>query len=186
MGTGMVVYQPPWESGQAGPVPKAVEYNTEDDFAAYDWSHLSAKTMALRQMFVIEFVKDFNPKKAMQRLGWKTEHPAQLGNNWLNEPYTQYCLDKFIREAKDEALVTRAAVISGLVREANSYEIDSSGASRTAALGKLAKVLGMEITKVQVDKVAPGVMFIPMMGTPEQWEQAAAKAQDDLKRNSAA
>lgn len=185
--TGTVaLYQEPWKSGEAGPKVAPEYAHDEENQEAYDWQHISPKVMAVRQLFVLEFVKDFSPLNAMLRLGWKTDHPAQLGNNWLREPYTQYVLDKFIREAKDEALVTRATIIAGLVREANTYGLDGSGASRTGALRSLAKILGMELQKVQVETVSPGVMFIPMMGSPDQWEQMAAKAQEDLKKHSAA
>lgn len=179
--TGTVtLYVPPWESGIPGP-QRAPHNNPEDDQTTGDWSHLSAKTMALRQMFVIEFVKDWSPKKAMQRMGWKTQHPAEMGNNWLNEDYTQYCLSKFLREAKEEALVTRGEIISYLVREANCFTLDGSGASRTTALRSLAKIMGMEIKKVQVDMPTPGVMFVPFMGGEDDWGAAASKMQADLK-----
>lgn len=178
-----VKYLPPWETGVARPVFGTSE---EDPGEAYNWDHISPRTKAIRRQFVLEFLKDWSPLKAMLRLGFNYAQPAVTANDWLREPYTQFLLDRCMDEAKDEALVTRQKVIAGLVRESNATGLDASGASRVAALGKLGKILGMEVTKVEVKTTIPGVMFVPSGGSPEEWERNAKKAQEELKRQGAA
>lgn len=177
-----VKFLPPWETGKAGPQTGTFE---EDPGEAYDFRYVHPRTQALRRLFVAEYVKDFNGAAAIMRLGYQVFEPRVVAGQWLREPYTQYILDKFIREAEDVALVTRGEILAGLKREANSYGLDSSGASRVSALGKLAKILGIEITKIEGEvKAVGGVMLVPLGGNPEEWEKNAAKSQSDLKANA--
>ena len=47
----------------------------------------------------------------------------------------------------------------------------------------MGKILGLEITKVEGNiNLAGGVMLLPHSGTPEEWEKAAATAQEKLKQ----
>jgi hypothetical protein len=175
---------PPWQSGQAGAVVAMVP-PTDDPGEAYAFGHIHPRTKVLRKLFVAEFVKDFNGTAAMARLGFEFSQPAVMVNKWMNEPYTQYLLDQFIREAEQSSLVTRNAVTAALVREANSYGLDCSGASRVSALGKLAKILGMEITNIKADvAVAGGIMLVPLATNSDDWEKNAAAAQANLKANA--
>lgn len=179
-------FLPPWETGTPGPV--AVLATTEEPKAeVYDFSHVSEKVKAVRRAFVAEFVKDFNGTAALARLGFNYSQPAVTANMWLKEPFTQYVLDQYIRTAEDEALVTRGEIIASLKREANSYGLDSSGASRVSALGKLAKILGLEIDRSEVKvAVAGGIMLVPMAATADEWERNAARAQAELKQAASA
>lgn len=182
----------PWETGV--PAPVAVMPDTaEPGIAAfervepYDFSHIHPKTQAIRRLFVAEYVKDFNGAGALARLGFNFSQPSVVSNRWLKEPFTQFLLDRYITEAEEEALVTRNRIISALTREANSYGLDSSGASRVSALGKLARILGMEIDRSEVDvRVAGGIMLVPMAATSDEWERNAAKAQLELKAEAVA
>lgn len=175
-------FLPPWKTGVAGPVLGAKE---DDPDSLYDFRHVHPRTQAVRRAFVAEFCKDFNGVAALARLGFVYETPAVTANLWLKEPFTQYVLDKYLTEAKDEAFVTRGKVIAGLVREANGYGGDCSGASRVSALRSLGKILGLEITKAEVSVTTPGgVILVPIGGTPEDWERNAASAQANLKANA--
>jgi hypothetical protein len=176
-------FVPPWESGTAG--PSAGFSNEADPGEPYDFRHVHPRTQAIRRVFISEFVKDFNGAAAIARLGFTYSQPAVTANEWLKEPFTQHVLDKYIRSAEDAALVTRQEVLAGLKREANSYGLDSSGASRTSAWGKLAKVLGLEITKVEANVTAAGgIMLVPIGRNPDDWEKNAAAAQAALKANA--
>jgi hypothetical protein len=175
-------FLPPWQTGIAGPVSGEVE---EIKGEAYDFRHIHPKVIATRRLFVAEFVKDFQPTAALLRLGLHFEAPAVVANRWLKEPYTQWLLDQYIDGATEGALITRNKVISALNREANNYSLDSSGASRVSALGKLAKILGMEIDRTEVNvAVAGGVMLIPVSNSAEDWEKSASKAQLTLKEEA--
>ncbi len=175
-------FLPPWETGVAGPVVGLVE---EVKGEAYDFRHVHPKIQVVRRLFVAEFVKDFNAVAALLRLGFQFEAPNVVATRWLKEPYTQYLLDQYIDGATEKALITRNKVIAALNREANSYGLDSSGASRVSALGKLAKILGMEIDRTEVSvAVAGGIMLVPLAASPEDWEKNASKAQLELKEES--
>ncbi len=150
-----------------------------------DFSHVSERAKAIRRLFVAEFVKDFDPGASVLRLGFNYSRPTVQGQNWLKEPYTQYILDQYLRTAEDEALITRQQIIASLNREANNFGLDSSGASRVSALGKLAKILGMEIDRKQVDvRVAGGIMLVPLGASQADWEKNAKHAQLELKEEA--
>lgn len=179
-------FLPPWQTGQAGPLPRqAAENEHSPDAQAYNFDHVPPKVKATRRLFVGEYIKDFNGSAAICRLGWEYQHPAQIATNWLKEPYTQYMLDKYLDEAKDEAFINRNKVLAGLVREANSYGLDSSGASRVSALGKLAKILGLETVKIDANvRIAGGVMLVPLADNPDEWEANAKAAQAKLRADA--
>ena len=135
--------------------------------------------------FVYEYVKDFNGKQAVLRLGWNaTSNTASVqAAKWLNEPYVQYYLQEFIRKADEKAIIERNEVLFGLKREANNFTpYDGSSASRVAALSSLAKILGMQITKVEGTMThRGGVIPIPVVGSLDDWEKQSKKAQAKLK-----
>ena len=173
-------FLPPWETGTAGPV---VGIDTVGTCEPYDFRHVHPRIQTIRRLFVAEYVKDFSGTNALARMGFTYTQPASVANRWLQEPYTQHILDKYVEECEGEALVTRNKILASLVREANSYGLDSSGASRVSALGKLAKILGLEITKIEANvAVAGGIMLVPMGGTPDDWERNAAQSQRELKQ----
>lgn len=182
-------FAPPWLTGTPGPVAVATLADNAEiaETDIHNFEHVHPRTQAIRRLFVAEFVKDFNMSAAMLRLGLNYSQPAMVATKWLKEPFTQFILDRFIRESEDEALVTRQHIIAALVREANNYGLDSSGASRVSALGKLAKIKGMEIDRSQVDvRVAGGIMLIPVTGSPDDWERSAQRAQLELKQAASA
>lgn len=178
------VYLPPWETGIPAPVStgEVLPENVDPEIDAYDFRYVHPRKAALRQVFVAEFAKDWNVSAAILRMGLNYAQPAATGAKWLGEPYTQYLLDKYIREAGDEALITRGQIIVGLIREANSHGLDSSGASRVSALGKLSKILGMEIDRTETDiRVSGGLLLVPVAANADDWERNAAESQRQLK-----
>lgn len=175
----VVKFIPPWESGTAGATTGFQEFEARE---AYDFRHIHPKTAALRRLFVAEFVKDFNGTGAVLRLGLDYNDPREIASRWLREPFTQHILDKYVQDTEERALVTRNKILAALVREANSYGLDSSSASRVSALGKLAKILGLEIDKSEVKLIAEGgVMVVPMAASVDDWEKNVMNAQAELK-----
>lgn len=168
---------------------RAKHINPDEEFTAYDFSHLSARKIALNQMFAIEMLKDFNPTLAVMRMGLADtrEKAKDKGKSLMDEPHVQYTIRKFIDEAKDEAFITRSQVIYGLIQEANCYRDDANGASRTAAWRGLAKIKGMESSKLEIDTPISGVMLVPVLaGDATSWGEQAAKTQAELKKSAAA
>ena len=168
-------------------MPAPVLNDTDEPTEIYDFSHVKPQTAAIRRLFVSEYIKDFNGTAAMGRLGFNYRQPAIVAHQWLREPYTQYLLGQLIEKAESDNLVTRNEVLVGLKREANSFGLDSSGASRVSALGKLAKILGLEINRSEVDvRIAGGIMLIPLAESPDAWERNAEQAQLALKQEASA
>jgi len=137
-----------------------------------------------REAFVREYIKDFNGSQAMRRLGSMSKTPWVHASEWLNEPYTQWYLAKMIADMDDDAIVSRNEVLMGLKKEANYYGLDGGAAARIGAWRAMAKILGIEVTKVEGNvNLGGGVMLLPMPATPKQWEQAAAEQQAKLKKD---
>lgn len=135
-----------------------------------------------RDRFVRSYVIDFNGTKAALRIGIPIRSAPKQASELLREPYVQQELQKYILEVDENVLVNRNAVIAGLVREANDRGVGSSHAARVNAYSKLARILGMEIEKVQTDvNVRGGVMVVPMSETMNDWEQKAITTQAQLK-----
>lgn len=147
-----------------------------------DWSHVSEPVKLRRQKFVHEYIKDFNAANAMRRLGSKCAKPQIHGGEYFREPYTQWYLAKVMAEMEDKAIVTKNTILFGLLREANHHGVDGNSASRIAAFRALAKILGLEVHKLEgTMTLNGGVMTIPLAGTPDEWAKAATEAQKKLK-----
>lgn len=148
------------------------------------FSHLQPRVKARRDQFVREYIKDFNGANAMRRMGSVSQTPWVRASEWLSEPYTQWKLAQMLETLDDKAIVTRNEVLAGLKKEAHHFGLDGSAAARISAWRSLAKILGIEVTKVEGNiSLGGGVMLLPASGSPEEWEKAAAKAQAELKES---
>lgn len=148
-----------------------------------NWDSIPIAKRNRREAFCHEYIKDFNGSQAMARLGSKSKAPWVHASEWLKEPYTQWYLGQLMVKLEDKAIVTRSEILLGLKKEANYHGIDGSAAARIAAWRTMGKILGLEITKVEGNMtLAGGVMLLPHSGTPEEWEKAAATAQEKLKQ----
>lgn len=161
---------------------------TDEDLKDFDekFSHMSDKMKFRRQQFCREYIKDFNAGAAVQRMGylWGAGAP-QKGWAYLQEPYTQHFLAKLMREIDEKSIIDRNTVILGLLREANTYGEEASHSARISAFRSLAKILGMEITKVEGSmNVDGGVMAVPFSGSLEEWEANCKSAQANLKKKA--
>lgn len=155
----------------------------DEEFEREDFANLRDDYKRNREEFCREYIKDFNGSQAMLRMGSKSQTPWVRASEWLKQPYTQWYLGKLLQKLDDKAIVTRAEILLGLKREAHHFGLDGSAAARIAAWRTIAKILGLEITKVEGSMTLQGgVMTIPLSGSPDEWEQAAAKAQEMLKQ----
>ena len=147
-----------------------------------DFTLLRADYKANRRRFVYEYIKDFNGADAIRRLGYQCKRPNVKAADFLAEPYTQHLLWDLVAKADEKAIVTRNEVLFGLKKEANHSGPDGHSSSRIAAWGKLAKILGMEITKIEGNMThSGGVMAVPFSGSLADWEKASKLAQAKLK-----
>lgn len=163
-------------------LPPATEDAEADQFHN-NWDHIQQRVRARREVFCHEYIKDFNGSAAVLRMGYKSKTPWVMASEWLNQPYTQWYLGQLMVKLEDKAIFTRSEILLSLKREAHYHGLDGSAAARIAALRTAAKILGLEITKIEGNvNLAGGVMLMPYSGTPEEWEKAAQAAQEKLKQ----
>lgn len=161
-----------------------VTFDEDKEFDA-DFSKLQNRVKLKRQQFCQEYIKDFNGAAAMRRMGYiGNKTPWIHASEWLKEPYTQWYLHRLMSSVEEKAIVSRNDVLLGLKREAHYFAgLDASSASRISALRTLAKILGMEVTKVEGNLVINGgVMAVPLATSPEEWERNSKEAQKQLKK----
>lgn len=141
-------------------------------------SNLAEDEKKVRQLFVYEYLKDFNASKAVLRMGFQIKSFAKKGSEFLREPYVQQLIDEHLDNAKEDTIVQRSRIMAGLLAEATNAP---EAATRVAAWTQLGKISGMYIERKEVKVQGSGVMILPSTGTPDEWEAAASAAQAQLK-----
>ena len=178
--SGTVGGAPEREVGEIAPVRE--NQNPVMDFDGMPMMPPASQSYAAKlERFAIEYMVDMNACSAALRIG-ATEDAIRCGyaSKLLNHPYTQQLIANYIREWEEDAICTRNQIKAALWREANYYGPDGSAAARVAALGKLMRLMGMDIQKIESTS-AIGVMVVPMTTGPEQWAQLAEQQQLELK-----
>lgn len=149
----------------------------------------SDRELKLRDKFVKEYVKDYNPIAAAQRIGYSASIAREYAQRFMDEPYVARKIrmleDEPPEDMSPEKMQQR--IMAGLYKEANNYGQGSTQAARVAAWAKLAHLQGMEpALKTKNEHTgadgAPlaGQFVIPGVMSPEQWAAAAAQQQQDL------
>ena len=87
-------------------------------------------------------------------------------------------------ELKEEQIVNRQEILSGLKREANYDGYDSQHGARVSAWTQLGKFVGMDTKRVEVNLASQGgVLIVPASQTVDDWEKRSAEAQRALKES---
>lgn len=166
----------------ASELPAPLAYNEELH------EQVEAKPITLKQkifydLFIVEYIKDFNKSMAYIRAGGSVGHAPAGGAQVYRTPYVQRALMMLREQLEEENIITRTEILYSLKREANYYGDDGSAASRTKALTILAKILGMEApTKIeQTTTHRGGVMVVPMVASTADWKMQALTSQEALK-----
>lgn len=117
----------------------AEEYNVEGLV-----QELSAAEKLVRDRFVEEYLKDYDQLGAAIRLGYSEAFASQYATKFMAEPYVRNAITDREEELglSTEEAQHRRRIVAGLYREANSRF--NSGSARVAALGQLAKIVGIE------------------------------------------
>lgn len=147
---------------------------------------LTYREKALRDLFVNEYLVDYDAHGAAIRVGYAKSYANEYAVRFMEEPYVlQQIRLKEASPTSDTPEEMKKRVMIGLIREANYRGPGCSASSRVAALGKLAEIHGMnaptrtqsEITGANGQPLnGAGVFVIPGIMTEEQWaEQAAAQ-----------
>lgn len=109
---------------------------------------LNARERALRDMFVVEYLKDYNYTAAAVRIGFGDMLAIEYGQRFKYDPYVQRKIAQFgdmqPEDPENRQKVLQQRVQSQLWREANANGPGASHSARVSALAKLTNILGME------------------------------------------
>ena len=149
---------------------------------------LNAADTELRDLFVREFLFDFDPVAACLRCGFLESYAQQYAQQFMGESYVRKQIAEQskkgspVGEDKEKDEATKQHVLTSLFREANYRGPGASHGSRVAALAKIATIMGMDApTKMeQTITHKGGVMAVPGIASIEDWEQKATENQSKL------
>lgn len=144
---------------------------------------------ALRDMFVNEYLIDYDAVAAAQRCGFERQFAREFATKFMDEAYVQQRINaiKFAdMDPQAETKYNQARVKAALMFEAHYRGPGSSHAARVAALSKLAALNGLENPKKieATVKHMGGVMAVPGIAKLDEWEQAASDSQDALIKHA--
>lgn len=151
-------------------------------------ANLSVREKALRDSFVREYLIDYNAHAAAIRIGYGPAYARDYAIRLMEEPYVLHQIKQVeCAPSEDSEEEMKKRVMAGLVREANYRGPGASAAARVSALAKLAAIHGMDApirSKTEISglegQALVGVIVVPGLMTPEEWEIAAAKQQEAL------
>lgn len=174
------------------PPPPEPPYNHEvsGDMAAPD---LTWRERALRDLFVQEYLVDYDQFAAALRCGYSDAYAREQSVKLMNEAYVrQRIKDQEVLPAEDDnPEKMKNYVVVGLRREANYRGAGASPSARVAALAKISSIYGLDApTKTKNEHTGAdgtvlmaGTIVIPGLMTMEQWAEAAGKQQADLVKD---
>lgn len=158
---------------------------TSDMSSAEKQADLNPRERALRDMFVSEYLIDYDQVRAAQRCGFVYQFAVEYSQKFMEEPYVQQKINaiKFQKvNEKEMADYDKIRIRNALMAEAHNRGAGSSHSARVAALAKLAAMHGMDAPKKSEQTVMHkgGVMAIPGIAKLDDWEVAASASQDQL------
>lgn len=119
-----------------------------------DWTHLadkqilSPREITLREMYVMEYLIDFDYTAAAARIGFGAAYAVEYGQRFRYDPFVQRRIAEAMgAEHEDPGAVTelhKRRVLNSLLKEANYKGPGASHGARVSALSKLAAIHGME------------------------------------------
>jgi len=141
------------------------------------------------QAFAKELIIDFNPVKALLRLGWakpdaSTQALYKKAQRYERDPYVQQAMRDYIHRIESDKIVSRERILYGLLEEACYHGPGASASARVAAWGQLTKLMGMHLPPddpAKAQGVRGGVLLIPYSPSVEDWERNAMGQQAKLK-----
>ena len=104
---------------------------------------LRDKLSAKQQLFVREYLVDFNATQAAKRAGYSEKTAFQIGYENLKKPDIRMALKKAGHEFEIKTFITPQVVLEGLFHEATLTGEDSRQSARVAAWTTLARTLAM-------------------------------------------
>lgn len=108
---------------------------------------LSEEEKALRDLFCLEYIKDFNEVQACIRMGFMATYAETYGRRYLEEPYVQQQIAALQRKqqlTEEEQREEDKALIMAVLRQAAQH---GPYASRVQAAKQLAIMHGLDKTE---------------------------------------
>jgi hypothetical protein len=151
---------------------------------------LSPREKALRDLFVQQYLIDYDPVSACLRCGFMRSFATEYAEKFMTEPYVRQQL--VVHEQTqplpysgnpDADDYNKKRIVEGLFREAHNKF--SNASARVAALGQLAKIYQLD-QKVVVDnnkgkkQHRGGIIMVPQVADVTEWEDVATATQDKL------
>lgn len=153
----------------------------------------TADERALRDLFCIEFLVDFDQIKAAQRCGFNLQFAIEYARKFMEEPYVIQRINQLQRlQPRDEEEMlkyNKRRVVEQMLREAHYDGPGSSQAARVAALKALADMWGMgSAAQARAGAgggagLAGGVMVVPEIANVDDWENQATQNQRALRND---
>lgn len=102
-----------------------------------------------QRRFVWEYCKDHSPAQAAIRAGYKERNAPSIACRLLQIPAVQAAIRERERQIAEAAMLDETIVLQGLLREAQYTGDGSTHTARVSAWREVAKILGLEIRKVE-------------------------------------
>lgn len=155
-----------------------------------DAPEMTERERALRDLFVSEYLVDYDQVRAAQRCGFGYQFAVEYATKLMGESYVQQRISQIRIDpnVNSNALeeYNKRRIREGLIAEASYKGPGSSHAARVSALKALAELHGM--TKIQGKApgggATGGVMAVPGIADLDAWEQQASLTQDNLAKHA--
>lgn len=107
---------------------------------------LDATEKKLRNLFVAEYLIDYDAYAAVLRMGYAQPYAYEYAQRFMGEPYVQQQIKKKEVAAGNANSVegNKKRIMAMLFREANYRGTNSSHSARVGAISKLASIHGMD------------------------------------------
>ena len=147
---------------------------------------LTKQEQELRDLFVTEYLLDYDAYAAALRVGFQEQYAHQYASQFMGESYVRKRIAEITHGApeneKEWKEATQRKIVASMFREANYNGPGSSHGARVAALSKLASLFDMDKpSKVeQTITHKGGVMAVPGIASIDEWEKQALASQEKL------
>ena len=112
-------------------------------------SKIEKKLSHRKRRFVWEFCKDHRAGEAAIRAGYSQAGAPTRAHEMLRDPAVQAAIRERERQIAEAAMLDETIVLEGLLREAQYTGDGSTHTARVSAWREVAKILGLEIRKVE-------------------------------------
>ena len=162
-----------------------IDFADLPEFTGVDDAPADPRQKALHDLFISEYLVDFDATDAAQRCGFQREFAIEYGQRLMASSYVKRRIKELQLMKVDEQTdseYNKVRIKSALLREAHYHGPGASQSARVAALAQLTKLYGMEAPKKTEATVTHrgGVMAVPGIAKMDDWESAAAQSQQEL------